>query len=72
MFMSVCCPKRPEKDIGSAGMEVTSGCELPGRSWKLSPGSLEEQSVFLTLEARLASREHFWVPGQRSELHLFP
>jgi hypothetical protein len=35
------------------GTEVTYSCELPCGCWKLNPGPLQEQQVFLTIEPSL-------------------
>ena len=35
------------------GTEVTYSCELPCGCWKLNPGPLQEQQVFLTAEPSL-------------------
>jgi hypothetical protein len=43
------CLLRPEKGVGSPGAEVTGSCEMSWMCWKSNFGSLEEQSVFLTI-----------------------
>lgn len=53
VFMSVhsvcvCWLWKSEKGVGSPGTGVTNGCEQPCGCWKLSPGSLEKQTVLLT------------------------
>ena len=45
--------RRSEEGIGSLGIEVTDGTELPGGCWELNSGPLEEQPVFLTAKSTL-------------------
>lgn len=41
------CPSWSEKGVRSLGTGVTGDCELLCGCWALSPGTLQEQEVFL-------------------------
>lgn len=53
-YMYVCAPhaclvpKKPEEAVKFPVAGVADTCELPCRCRELNPGSLEEQSAFLT------------------------
>lgn len=47
------CPQRLKESIGVHGHGITDGCEPLGGFWKLKPGPLPEQQVFLVTEPPL-------------------
>lgn len=47
------CPRRPEESARSHGTGVTDSYELPRGCWELNPGSLKDQSMFLSAELSL-------------------
>lgn len=53
-YLSVCicticlqCSERPEKGVGSPGIEVTDVCELSRRCWESNPGPQQGQPGLL-------------------------
>lgn len=44
---------KSEEGIGSSGIGIMDVCESPCEYWKLNPGTLPEQKVFLTTESSL-------------------
>lgn len=40
--MHIWYPQRPQEDVGSSGIEITDGYELPCGYWKSNLGLLEE------------------------------
>lgn len=57
--MHAWCLGRSEEGIGSPGIEVTQGRELPCGSWEKDLGPVQEQSMILSVEASLQQQDLF-------------
>jgi hypothetical protein len=60
-----CCPKKPGAGVGSPGIGVTEGCELPCGCWESNLRPLEEQPVLSIPELTLWPSQHTLAPFPR-------
>ena len=82
-FLWVCVPhacrdhRGQKRAADTLGLGLQTGCELPCWCWKLNPGPLEEQPVFLTTDLSPALLGGFWreyttnIPQVNSTTHKY-